>query len=176
MVYITPLTLCEGLLAHPSNSPEPSSRGTLHRKPLVRSLPPSQALLYLHSPEDEGAQGDGDGEVYYGQRLGLQEALEERGVDRQELQHERECDRPEERLVREQTYSEKRFVAGADGHDVAHLGEGEGGEDHGLQEFGCSLLVPETNAQRYQRHEHPDPDDVTTEPAGEDVLAGGVRR
>lgn len=124
---------------------------------LTRAPPSSQPLLYFHAPEDEGAQSDGDGEVCYGQCLGLQKSLEEGDVDRQELQHEREDDRPEERLVREQAYPEERFVTGADGHDVAHLGEGEGGEDHSLPEFGSGLLIPDTDAQRHQRHEHPDP-------------------
>src|SRR5919112_2507152 len=76
----------------------PLSRATLRMQSLARYLPPGQPLLDLHGPEDDGAQRDGDGEVRYGQRLGLQKALKEGSVDREKLQHEGQGDRPEERL------------------------------------------------------------------------------
>jgi hypothetical protein len=57
---------------------------------------------------------------------------------------------------------------------VAHLGEGEGGEDHSLPDLRLSLLIPDTDAQRHQRHEHPDPEDVTAQAPGEDRLLGEV--
>src|SRR5215208_3210918 len=113
----------------------------LRIKPLARVLLPGQPLLDLHGPEDDGAQCDGDGVISYGQRFGVQKALEKGGVDRQELQHEGEGDRPEQRLVREQADLEERLVAGANGHDVAHLGESKGGEDHGLPDLGRGLRV-----------------------------------
>jgi hypothetical protein len=77
---------------HRSTSPDTSSQKTLRMRPLARALPPGQPLLHLHGSEDDGAQYDGDGEVRYGQRLGVQKALEEGSVDRQDLQHERESD------------------------------------------------------------------------------------
>jgi hypothetical protein len=68
----------------PSNSPDYSSHNP-PIKPLSRVLPPGQPLLDLHGPEDDGAQCDG--EISHGQRFGVQKALEEGDIDRQELPH-----------------------------------------------------------------------------------------
>src|SRR5215204_5975261 len=144
--------------------------------PFLRAVPPNQRLLDLHGPEDDRAKRYGDGEICERQRLCLQESLEEGSVDTQQLQGKRQGDRSKERLVRERAYPEERLVPRADGHDVAQLGEGQGGKHHRLPDLWCGLRVPQARCQGHERHQGSDPDDMAAKTPSKDTLVGRVRR
>ncbi len=79
------------------------------------------------------------------------------------------------RPVREYPDAEQGLSLRADSQHIAHLREGQGGEDHGLPGGIIRTPSPETYGQGHEPHQHAYPQDLPAQAPCKDTLLGRVR-
>lgn len=73
----------------------------LRRPPLVQPPAADRPFLKFHAPEDHRAQGEAEQELLNREWIGVKQAVEERYVNRQQLQQERRDDSAKQQWIAE---------------------------------------------------------------------------